>query len=287
MLSLDKELLQRNFIDVTYHTKTKFYPDGSWESISATRPVFRESGWELSDKSDSKAGSRKKNKDEQSLDRSRRRASARLRDYALCTPFKYFVTLTFSAEKVNRYDLQGILSKIRSWLDNRVRRNGLAYILVPELHKDGAVHFHGFFTDSDIGFVDSGTIDMDGWKHPKRPRSERERERWLANGGRVVYNISDWSYGFTTAIELYGEKAAAVGYCVKYVGKQKEKLGGRWYYSGGSLSLPTVVYYDYDYYDVVSAYPDSYTFEVEGANVAFVIRRGTRATLNFGISGTE
>lgn len=287
MLSLNVELLHSSSADISYYTRVKYYPDGSWESLSASRPIFRESGWEQSDKWDSRERSHGKKKDPQNLDRSRRRAAARLKDYALCTPFRYFVTLTFSPEKVNRYDLKGILTKIRSWLDNRVRRNGLAYILVPELHKDGAVHFHGFFTDADIGIVDSGTVDMDGWKHPKRPRSKHERERWLSEGGRVVYNISDWSYGFTTAIELYGERAAAVGYCVKYVGKQKEKLGGRWYYSGGALSLPKVVYYDYNYYDVVRTYPDAYAFEIEGANVAFAIMRGVSGGEKFGPYGPK
>ena len=33
---------------------------------------------------------------------------------------------------------------MRNWLSDRVKRKGLKYVLVPEMHKDGAWHFHGF-----------------------------------------------------------------------------------------------------------------------------------------------
>ena len=273
MLSPDISFLAQPESSITYTARMKHYPDGSWEVMAASRPVFREQGWELSDLSDSEPKEKRDN-GAANIERSRRRAAARLRDYALCSPMRFFVTLTFSPEKVDRYDIKGILAKLRSWLDNRVRRKGLAYILVPELHKDGAIHFHGFFSDCDIGIVDSGTIDCEGWKHPKKPKSKAERERWLADGGRIVYNISDWAYGFTTAIELYGERAAAVGYCVKYVSKQKEKIGGRWYYSGGNLCTPKVTFGHWTYYDIIEADPGAFAFEIPAANVAFAIVRG-------------
>lgn len=274
MLSRETSSLHQKKVDITYHGRLKTYPDGSWELLAASRAVFRESGWEVSDKWDSIPSSRKKLTAE-NLDRSRRRAAARVRDLALCTPFRYFVTLTFAPDKVDRYDPKAILKKIRSWLDNRVRRNGLAYVLVPELHKDGAVHFHGFFTDCDIGFVDSGTLDNDGWRAPKKPRSTQQRAEWLSEGARIVYNISDWSYGFTTAIQVYGEYSAAVGYCCKYIGKQKQKIGGRWYYSGGALGAPDIKYVDCSYYELLDAKRDVYTFEIEGANIAFALVRGS------------
>lgn len=58
--------------------------------------------------------------------------------------FSHFVTFTLDKEKVDRYDPGLIMKRVNRILDNLVRRNGLTYILVTELHRDGAYHFHGF-----------------------------------------------------------------------------------------------------------------------------------------------
>lgn len=176
-----------------------------------------------------------------------RRARAQLRDIALCTPFRYFVTLTLDQTKVDRYDVEVITKRLNTWLDNRVRRKGLAYVLVPERHKDGAIHFHGFFNDV-LKTVDSGHTDPKG--HP-------------------IFNLPDWDFGFTTAIELYGDYHAAVAYVCKYIGKQTEKIGGRWYYSGGQLSRPEVEYLDVSIRDV-EAMENAYTFSIKEAGLSFV-----------------
>ena len=73
-----------------------------------------------------------------------------------------------------------------------------------------ATHFHGFFTDA-VRAVESGHTD---------------------GAGHKVYNLPEWTLGFSTAIELYGTYRSAVGYVCKYVRKQEEKIGGRWFYSG-------------------------------------------------------
>ena len=79
------------------------------------------------------------------MQRAARRARAALRDLALCNDFDCFVTLTLDGAQVNRYDPKQVIQKLNRWADNKVRRDGLRYVLVPELHKDGAIHFHGFF----------------------------------------------------------------------------------------------------------------------------------------------
>lgn len=157
--------------------------------------------------------------------RAQRRARVAVKDLGLCNPWKYFVTLTLDRRKVDRYDAAAVVRHLNRWLDNQVRRHGLAYVLVPEHHKDGAIHFHGFFNDA-ISGVDSGHRDA---------------------GGHTIYNLPAWSWGFSTAIELYGERRAAVGYVCKYVTKQQDRIGGRWYYSGGALRRPVVEWCDVDF----------------------------------------
>lgn len=149
--------------------------------------------------------------------------------------------------------MASITRRLNTWLDNQVRRHGLAYVLVPERHKDGAIHFHGFFNDA-VKAVDSGHRDREG--HP-------------------VYNLPAWSLGFTTAIELYGDYHAAVGYVCKYIGKQGDKPGGRWYYSGGDLQRPAVEFADVSIREAVDLAPEGgvHHFDVPEAGLSFVLVR--------------
>lgn len=164
------------------------------------------------------------------MERSMRRARAKLRRLALANDFEYFVTLTIDSAKLDRYDGAIVTKALGRWCDNMVRRHGLRYILVPERHKDGAFHFHGFMAGPGLKAVDSGV-------------------QWE---GRPVYNLPQWSYGFTTAQRLYGDYHAAVGYCCKYIGKQDgERPLGRWYYSGGALQEPAKEYIEVDYNGLV------------------------------------
>lgn len=193
-----------------------------------------------------------------SVRRSVRRARKVVRDIARSNDWAYFVTLTLSPDRVDRYDFAAIWKHLRHWLGNCVRRKGLVYLLVPEHHKDGAIHFHGFFNDA-LEAVDSGTMSVPGRKAPVKVRSEAHRAALEAQGGHTVYNLPGWGWGFSTAIQLYGEKDAAVSYVCKYIGKEMggpspglgipEKIGGRWYYSGGALERPTVEWFDVDLRD--------------------------------------
>lgn len=103
-------------------------------------------------------------------DRSRRRAAAAMRDLALSNDWKYFVTFTLDRQKIDRYDAKAVTRKLNQWLDNRVRRKGLRYLIVPELHKDGALHYHGLVNDC-LPVEDSGTISRPGDKKPGNPEA--------------------------------------------------------------------------------------------------------------------
>ena len=270
--------------DIFCTARVKSFPGGKAEILVCDKPIFGGSGWEAQTPGHVKA---RKGRGQGGGDVARavRRARAQIRDIALCTPFRWFVTLTLDKARVNRYDMAEITRHLNHWLDNQVRRRGLAYVLVPERHKDGAVHFHGFFNDA-LEAVDSGTISLPGQKRPRRPRTARQRAEWLEAGGHPVYNLPGWSWGFTTAIELYGDYNAAVGYVCKYVGKgmeasqngddpspfgdgRPEKIGGRWYYSGGKLGRPEVTYCDLGFRESLEE-PGAYRFDLPRAGLSFV-----------------
>ena len=259
--------------EITHTARMKSYPDGSFEVMASDSPCFRRSGWEEHGREaarSSKGGERRREAAEPAdQERSMRRAAGRLRDLALCNDFRWFVTLTLDPAKIDRHSMEALTHVLNRWADNRVRRKGLRYVLVPERHKDGAIHLHGFFNDA-LPLVDSGTISRPGGK-PRKPRSAAQAAQWLAEGGKRVYNIPDWSLGFSTALELSGEYHAAVAYVCKYVRKQQEKIGGRWFYSGGKLEEPVVSYPDISYREI-EALDGSYTFCVPGR--AFAVYRG-------------
>lgn len=244
-----------------HYAKVYSYPGGIKDIISSSRPVFKPDGWEGAEDwqrsgsggraaaPDRKPG-RKKEPSTEDIERSMRRARAKVRRLALANDdFKWFVTLTLDKEKVDRYDPAEVVRKLNQWASNQVKRKGLKYILVPERHKDGAIHFHGFFNDA-LEAVPSGHYDKNGHE---------------------IYNLPGWTLGFTAAIGLYGDYAGAVAYVCKYIGKQGDKPAGRWYYSGGDLKEPKTDYVDISPRDLVEEYGQKvYTFSVPGAHMAVV-----------------
>lgn len=255
------------------------YPNGTYDIIASSAPIFKEKGWEdqalrkvpAQQESVRKESRPKKDKsDKEDLERARRRARAKVRRLALANEFRWFVTLTLDPSKVDSMDVAAVTRKLNQWCSNQVKRKDLRYILVPEFHKSGRVHYHGFFSDS-LEAVDSGTITgVPGAKGPRKPRSKAQRAEWLEAGGKVVYNLPGWAYGFTTAIELYGEYERAVAYVCKYIGKDSEKIGGRWYYSGGNLQTPVEKFVDISAEELMENFDHAWSKQVPGALFAGV-----------------
>lgn len=246
--------------DIRHHCRIKTYADGSIEIMAASKPIFREPGYEAAGWHEPQYVVDKDvlnqvqvqdvvdvDKSVENRDRAMRRARARVRDIALSNRFRWFVTLTLDGSKVDRYDMKEITRKLNNWCTNRVQQNGLIYVLVPERHKDGAIHFHGFMA-GDLPAVDSGHKDK---------------------AGRTIYNLPSWTLGFTTAVEITGDYHAAVGYCCKYIGKQGDKPGGRWYYSGGKLNAPKVEYAAITAQEL-SESAGAHAFHVPGAAIAMM-----------------
>ena len=232
--------------------RIKYLPDdnGNYIPRSMTifdRPVFMPEGWELSDLSDNEKKLKTSRASEINSEENQRKSYARARnnlfDLLLCTPsLDSFVTLTFSPDEVDRSDYTEIVKKISVWLDNRVRRNGLLYVLVPEFHSDGkSVHFHGL-----MNFCALKTC---------RATNQKKNSRYFGrelydDKGREIYNISDFPFGHSTVIPIDGEngREACAKYCYKYIIKSGgKKVGGRYYLSGGKLGRPRYEYTDVDF----------------------------------------
>lgn len=254
----DQQRSADRFADIGGNAIVYTYPGGEMDIICASDKIFKPAGFEAAEdfSRPGRAGpmpaKREKGKKAEGDDmlRSMRRARAKLRRLALANGFDYFVTLTLDPDRIDRYDGAAVTKALGRWCDNMVRRHGLRYILVPEQHKDGAFHFHGFMAGEGLIAADSG-IQWDG---------------------RPVYNLPQWTLGFTTAQRLYGEYSAAVGYCCKYIGKQQgQRPLGRWYYSGGALAEPARSYAAVSYRDLAEDYKDeAVELEIPGSRLLVI-----------------
>lgn len=158
-------------------------------------------------------------------------------DIAYLNDFDYFCTFTIDDKKIDAsdYDLCG--KKLVNWLRNGVSRRGFKYLLVPELgEENGRLHFHGLLS-GDLLLSDSGHC---------------------TKSDRRIYNSDAWGYGWSTAIELYGDRKNLAKYMTKYFTKNTKRILGNYYYAGGKgLKRDIPVFYDtkaFDFYDAWDVY---------------------------------
>lgn len=212
---------------VVYHnTKAKVYPNGQQKITVCSKPIFKSEYWEPIDES-KKSEPKPKNMDNEVRMDSLKRAKERIFDIAMCNEFKYFITWTLDKEKIDRYDSSEVSKKLKVFLNHKVSRNDARYLVIPEYHKDGAIHMHGLLS-GEFQMMDSGKKTKDG---------------------KTIYNMPQWSLGFSTAIELDSQKERVSRYITKYVTKDFKKIFGSFYYAGGHglIRKPPLKYYDVDY----------------------------------------
>lgn len=142
------------------------------------------------------------------------RAKKKVEAIGRCNKWQYFITLTFSPEKVNSFDYDACAVAIKYWLDCQRRRNpNMAYLLVFEPHQSGRYHVHGLISNVD-------------WK--------------LNYVKRNVYNLDDSVYdlGFTTVSKVLNSGACAT-YISKYIVKTLDiiPVGRKRYWSSHNLVM--------------------------------------------------
>lgn len=260
-----KNLLNIPEYEAKNNCRIKFYFDNNndlfpVQMMVCSEKIFKQNNLELNknDRFFSKTVKKIEEKEEKTSnnnDTAISRARRNLYDLIRCNPFSYFCTLTFNNEYVEREDYQAVIRKFNQWTDNRVRRKGLIYCGVVERHhQSNGLHFH-ILTNDKISLIDSGTVKCKGRKKPIKI-STADRYKIPVEERKTVYNINDWSYGFSTAIQITGDEKGIkiASYLRKYLTKDFEKIGGRYYYSGGNLRKPVYKYTDSDFYDTESDY---------------------------------
>lgn len=246
--------------DVFHNCKTKSYRNGTQKVTVSNRKVYKEAGWETSDRFSGKKKvkiDKPQNRSNETRSDSMRRAVNKIFDIAMQTDFKYFLTLTFDKQFVDRYSAAETAKLIHRFLDNLTKNSGLTYLLVPEGHKNGAIHAHALVNGS-INLTDSGTmkpLHSDG--KPLKIETLKRKGIDLSTCQRV-YNVPQWKYGFSTAIELYGDTLHTAKYITKYITKDTKKIFGNFYWAGGKdlvRTVPTALSdVDFDTFEADSTY---------------------------------
>ena len=143
---------------------------------------------------------------ESSLSRTRRT----LLELGLCNPWDWFCTFTISKDKHDRVDLQGWYKRFSQWLrDQRKKGLEVAYVLVPERHKDGSWHAHGFMKGN-MELVRFSDLRRAGVKIPDK----------LVNGDFWNWPAYQEKFGFCSFGRLRSPVGAAF-YVTKYITKDQ------------------------------------------------------------------
>lgn len=189
---------------------------------------------------------------EQVANQSIQRSKAMLDMLLKVNSFDWFCTLTFDKEKINRADDEVVYKSYIKYINNiKHKYPSFKYITVLERHDDGNIHFHllvGGLTWQQLGLVNTGKVCCH-WATKKqgicsKEYFEKTKHRYdlKDTDGLIVYNITTFADGFTTATRIFSPER-----CSSYVKKYLDKAFGstdifkkRFYYSA-NLNVPKIV----------------------------------------------
>ena len=122
-------------------------------------------------------------------------------------PWEFFVTLTFDDKFVeDSYSHEKVSKYLHRWLDSQKHQNpNMRYLLVPELHQSGRIHFHGVFSDVPNWVLVPGVDPHTG--------------EIIEKNGKIIYNLTNYTLGFTTVSKVENIEAVS-HYISKYITKE-------------------------------------------------------------------
>jgi hypothetical protein len=149
------------------------------------------------------------------------RTKTTITDYCLTNKFELFCTFTFNPLKVDSFSIKETHQKMSNWIRNQKQNSpNIQYLLVPEFHKSGRIHFHALISNLTTPLIDTN----------------------LEKNQRKIYNIQKWNWGFSTAIKIDNTEKVAY-YMQKYITKEMiSKLNKKRYWASRNLKKPVINY---------------------------------------------
>lgn len=225
-------MLRDSSINLYQKNAVMVYDYGLKKKLVRCRSL-RRSGFELETKPRER-GTASSTKEESNLARARQT----IYELAFCNPWELFITLTLNPSQYDRTDLKGYQRSLSQWIRNYNKKHGLniKYLLIPETHKDGAWHMHGFL----MGLPKSHLREFTVAEH---------LPYYILNKIDEGDHIYDWTayrekFGFVD-IEAIRSHEKVTKYVTKYVTKDLSRsvteLNANMYYCSKGLQRKTLL----------------------------------------------
>lgn len=175
------------------------------------------------------------------------RAKSVIYQVGICNDWDWFVNFTIDPKKFDRYSFRPFYKVFTQWLrDYRKKYHcKIEYLLVPELHKDGAWHLHGFMR----GIPEDHLSAFVPGIHPQK----------LIDGGFVNWGHYGKKFGFCSLGRLK-DPVKAAGYVTKYITKDllesNNRFGAHLYFCSIGLCRARSLGYIYGAYLALDRYLD-------------------------------
>ena len=270
------ECIERDIFDIGYDKfdgKLYHYPGGKYQVVKASEKVFRVpipgcidrppiQRWDDPDRASERTDNLL-------------RARTRIQQIILCNEWNNFLTITYDPEKIDSTNVPLVIQKTQNWLKNMTKRNGLAYLLVPEYHKkEKRVHCHALTNDA-LNIESNDIYKVEGIKKPLKESTIKKQHIPPEKILYPVYNCPDWKHGFSTAIDVYGTPSRLANYVLKYITKENEKIFGRSYWCSKNLKLyPDIELYTLGSYEFRDTPGRQYYHRGSEASFKYINRLG-------------
>lgn len=190
----------------------KFYREGLYKLVK----------WKCPHGIRGAAGEKEQHSHDEKLDAAVSRARSVVYQLAVCNDWDYFFTGTLSPKLNDRDNLFSFRSRFAHWVRNLRKKPGyenLAYLLIPEKHKNGGWHVHGLIR----GLPDSALSPFVRGLHP----------RHLVEAGFLNWNAFEKKFGFCSLDSIHNLEDVS-GYLTKYISKDMSasvvEVGGHTYF---------------------------------------------------------
>ena len=182
----------------------------------------RESGWEECGDREHK---KKCSANGEKLNNNLSRARSTIKELALCNPWDYFVTFTIDKSKHDRFNLDEYIKAVSEFIHTYNKRlpdeYKVKYLLVPEKHKNGAWHMHGFV------------------------KGIAPKDLYTNSYGYLTWRQYEEKFGFIS-MDVIRDKERAASYIQKYIAKDLDnnvtELNRHLYYCSKGLERADVIY---------------------------------------------
>lgn len=166
-------------------------------------------------------------------------ARSRIFELAYCNSWSYFTTFTIDKKKCGRYDLEKYHKSFSQWLRDYNKKHGthIKYLTIPEQHKDGAWHEHGFIMGLPVEHLRLFNPETD-----KLPKYITEK----LFGGSLVYDFPAYreKFGFCD-FEPIRSLEGVSKYVTKYISKDLARsvteVNAHLYYCSQGLQRATEI----------------------------------------------